>query len=111
MILCCRAHSYVVRFVSNFLAWPLRIEPPHGKTNKMLWRKQRRKLLVFSRTGSIAIKWKIHHQENMSVKYIPHIPHFYIVKPRYKGIYLVLLFLLKNIDCGYLLERNCGYSL
>ena len=31
-------------------------------------------------------------------------PHFYIVKLEFAGYTLLFLFLLKNIDCGYLLE-------
>ena len=31
-------------------------------------------------------------------------PHFYIGKMGYAGVYLVFLFLLQNIDCGYSLE-------
>ena len=31
-------------------------------------------------------------------------PHFYIAKLGYVGVYLFFLFLLQNIDCGYLLE-------
>ena len=31
-------------------------------------------------------------------------PHFYIVKLGFTGVYLIFLFLLKNIDCGYSLE-------
>ena len=31
-------------------------------------------------------------------------PHFYIVKLGFAGVYLFFLFLLQNIDCGYLLE-------
>ena len=34
----------------------------------------------------------------------PLIPHFYIAKLGYAGVYLFFLFLLQNIDCGYLLE-------
>ena len=34
----------------------------------------------------------------------PLIPHFYIAKLGFAGIYLFFLFLLKNIDFGYLLE-------
>ena len=44
------------------------------------------------------------HQENMSVQYIPLIPHFYIEKLGYAGVYLVFLFLFQNIDCKYSLE-------
>ena len=34
----------------------------------------------------------------------PRIPHFYIEKLGYAGVYLFFLFLLQNIDCGYSLE-------
>ena len=34
----------------------------------------------------------------------PHEPHFYIVKLGFTGVYIIFLFLLKNIDCGYSLE-------
>ena len=34
----------------------------------------------------------------------PLIPHFYIAKLGYGGVYLFFLFLLQNIDCGYSLE-------
>ena len=34
----------------------------------------------------------------------PLIPHFYIAKLGYAGVYLFFLFLLQNIDCGYSLE-------
>ena len=34
-------------------------------------------------------------------------PHFYIAKLGYTGVYLFFLFLLQNIDCGYLLEPPC----
>ena len=31
-------------------------------------------------------------------------PHFYIVKLRFTGVYIIFLILLKNIACGYSLE-------
>ena len=31
-------------------------------------------------------------------------PHFHIVKLGFTGVYIIFLFLLKNIDCGYSLE-------
>ena len=34
----------------------------------------------------------------------PLIPHFYLVKLGYAGVYLFFLFLLQNIDCVYSLE-------
>ena len=44
-------------------------------------------------------------QENVSVKYFyPLIPHFYIAKLGFTGVYLFFLILLQNIDCGYSLE-------
>ena len=42
------------------------------------------------------------HQENMPVK-----PNFYIEKLGFAGVYLFILFLLQNIDCGYSLEPPC----
>ena len=35
----------------------------------------------------------------------PLTPHLYIVKLGFTGVYIVFLFLLLNIDCGYSLER------
>ena len=34
----------------------------------------------------------------------PLTPHFYIVKLGFTGVYIIFLFLLQNIDCGYSLE-------
>ena len=31
-------------------------------------------------------------------------PHLYIVKLGFTGVYIIFLFLLKDIDCGYSLE-------
>ena len=36
------------------------------------------------------------HQENMSLK-----THIYVEKLGFAGVYLILLFLIQNIDCGY----------
>ena len=36
----------------------------------------------------------------------PRKPHFYIVKLGFTGVYIIFLFLLKNIDCGYSLEPH-----
>ena len=60
-----------------------------------------------------------HHkskQENMSMKGIPFIPHFYDVRERYTlhtplfyskpGVYRdthIFVILIQNVDCGYLL--------
>ena len=33
-------------------------------------------------------------------------PHFYIVKLGFTGVYIIFSDLLKNIDCGYFLEKN-----
>ena len=38
----------------------------------------------------------------MSVHEYPLKPHFYIVNLGFAGVYLFFLFLLKNIDCGYM---------
>ena len=34
----------------------------------------------------------------------PHTPHIYIEKVGFTRVYIFFLFLLQNIDCGYLLE-------
>ena len=34
----------------------------------------------------------------------PILPHFYIVKLGFTGVYLFFLILIQNIDCGYLFE-------
>ena len=34
-------------------------------------------------------------------------PHFYIVKLGFVGVYLFLLFLVQNIDCGYSSHVHC----
>ena len=31
-------------------------------------------------------------------------PHFHVVKVGFTGVYIIFLFLLKNVDCGYSLE-------
>ena len=38
----------------------------------------------------------------------PLTPQFYMVKFGFTGEYIILLFLLQNIDCGYSLERRGG---
>ena len=37
-------------------------------------------------------------------KFDPFKPHFYKVKLGFTGVYIIFLFLLKNIDCGYSLD-------
>ena len=37
-------------------------------------------------------------------------PHFYVVKLGFTGVYIISLFLLKNIDCMYSLEPPCQGS-
>ena len=46
----------------------------------------------------------IHIRKTCPCNVYPLEPHFYIVKLGYAGVYLFFLFLLQNIDCGYLLE-------
>ena len=35
----------------------------------------------------------------------PLVPHIYIVKLGFTGVYIIFLFLLQNIDCGYALRQ------
>ena len=46
----------------------------------------------------------VNHHENMPDNFDPLKPHFYIVKLGFTGVYIIFLFLLKNIDCWYSLE-------
>ena len=39
----------------------------------------------------------------------PLTPHFYIVNLAFTGVYLIFLFLLQNIDCGYSLGGSTVY--
>ena len=43
-------------------------------------------------------------RKTCSCNVYPLIPHFYIAKLGYAGVYLFFLFFLQNIDCGYSLE-------
>ena len=42
----------------------------------------------------------------MSMQYIPHLNPFYIEKLGFAGVYLIFLFLIQIIDCGYSLELS-----
>ena len=45
-----------------------------------------------------------YHHAYMSVSSTvvhPLTPHFYIVKLGFTGVYIIFIFLLENIDCGY----------
>ena len=64
---------------------------------------------AFSYLLSICTK-QAHEVNTMSItktclyNFGPLKPHFYIVKLGFTGVYIIFLFLLKNIDCGYSLE-------
>ena len=122
-------------------------EPPHGKTNNLHRRKQRRRsaklisafvfatrIVHFSSTyiqnfkilaffddctcrfvsdlvGTQIVGFLTHRLKSQNLirktcpcNIYPLIPHFYIAKLGYAGVYLFFLFLLQNIDCGYSLE-------
>ena len=53
---------------------------------------------------NFALKMQAHIRKTCPCNVYPLEPHFYIAKLRYGGVYLFFLFLLQNIDCGYLLE-------
>ena len=63
--------------------------------------------------------FKIYFYAHVGVKFnLIIMPHFYIAKLGYAGVFLLFLFLLQKIDCGYSLELpreaveiDCGYSL
>ena len=45
-------------------------------------------------------------RKHFRVIYTPLIPHFYLAKLGYAGVYLFFLFLIQNIDCGCSLEPH-----
>ena len=47
---------------------------------------------------------KCHIMKTCLYNFDPLKPHFYIVKLGFTGVYIIFLFLLKNIECGYTLE-------
>ena len=49
--------------------------------------------------------WSFTITKTYQYNFDPLKPHFYIVKLGFSGVYIILLFLLKNIDCGYSLEQ------
>ena len=58
--------------------------------------------------GRVKRKYAFKHTQDDIKTYLlnsdPLKPHFYIVKLGFTGVYIIFLFLLKNIDCGYSLE-------
>ena len=52
-------------------------------------------LMVFVHYGSYGCSI----MKTYSYNFDPLKPHFYIVKLEFKGVYIIFLFLLKNIDC------------
>ena len=62
-----------------------------------------------STSGICENKGKDHITKTYPCNVYPLEPHFYTAKLGYAGVpvYLFLLFLLQNIDCGYSLELPC----
>ena len=56
--------------------------------------------------GSKATSSTQHHKNMWLCNFDPLKPHFYIVKLVFTGVYIIFLFLLKNIDFGYSLEPH-----
>ena len=46
--------------------------------------------------------------KNAVYNFDPLKPHFYIIKLGFTGVYIIFLFLVKNVDCGYPLEPTRG---
>ena len=54
--------------------------------------------------GKVIIKDVLYITITCLYNFDPLKPHFYIVKLGFTGVYIIFLFLLKNIDYGYLIE-------
>ena len=63
------------------------------------------------RTGFKNRAWEVIIKVNTTCPYneYPFIPNFYIVKLGFTGVYIIFLFLLLNIVCGYSLEPSNEY--
>ena len=57
---------------------------------------------IYNVLGTLKERYNI--TEICLYKFDPLKAHFYIVKLGFTGVYIIFLFLLKNIDCGYSLE-------
>ena len=73
------------------------IEPDHEKEGHVLTVTQSDQELYGLSMSPIITKTYLHNFDHLK-------PHFYIVKLGFTGVYIIFLFLLINIDCGYLLE-------
>ena len=51
--------------------------------------------------------WQSASRKQTYIMLTPLKSNLYIVKLGFTGVYIIFLFLLKNIDCGYLLEPPC----
>ena len=71
------------------------VEPRQTKPKTYQW--ARSHLLKFHKEAVIITKTCLYNFDPLK-------PHFYIVKLGFTGVYIIFLFLLKNIDCGYSLE-------
>ena len=64
-------------------------------------------LLQYWTGNTVNSRYKDHHETHL-YSFDPNKPHFYTVKLGFTRVYIsFFLFLLKNIDCGYLLEPPC----
>ena len=59
--------------------------------------------LCYSMNNIVHITCISHHANIMRNAY-PLIPHFYVVKLGYTGVYIFFLFLFRNSGCGYSIE-------
>ena len=97
-----------INFLSRIWIWYL-----HGNCI-VVYEDSLRKHAYFKYTENFTSKyWKFSDKNNdifhvFTKTYLynfdPLKPHFYIAKLGFTGVYIILLFLLKNIDCGYSLE-------
>ena len=73
----------------------LRFVPKNNLTNLQLY-----EIVIMN----ITVYRKVFITKTYLYNFYPLKPHFHIVKLGFTGVYIIFLFLLKNIDCGYSLE-------
>ena len=85
------------RLFFNNLSFPCPMEAPLEIWAILVQRLRRKSRLKFSTFSPYITRTCLYNVDPLE-------PHFYIVKLGFTGVYIIFLFLLKNIDCGYSLE-------
>ena len=82
-------------------------EPLEEQDNQLIPNKVAFRLVSAKTKATITTEKQTASGKHVRAMNTPFQPHVYIVKLGFAGVNLFFLFLLQNIDCGYLLEPPC----